>query len=214
MNSTVSSSSTSTIATPSATNNWGFKTPAQFRAALRLAGAFGHQWAEGKNEYIETRTPTPSGAVRIEENWVHTDPKNPAEAAQWVAEADAIRPSYASYGVPCPSWESGSYSFKVSVAPSGVTQMTLDGILVVTLNAEGIPTGVKLATNWVQNWTGRNHNLPEAVQNVIRTLQNGFRQALPASPELAEKAIELFESDRHFWKTGFQIGRRWYIGGV
>ncbi len=203
--------STTTINQICNVTNWGFKTPIQFKAALRLAGAFGHQWAEGKNELVQTRTPTPFGAVRLEENWVHTDPKTPAQAAQWVAEADAVRPSYASYGVPTPRWESGTESFKVSVAPSGVTHMTLDGVLVVKIDPNGTPIDVELAANWVQNWTGRNHNLSEAVQNAVRTLQNGFRQALPASPELAEKAIEIFESDRQFWKTGFQIGRRWWI---
>ena len=194
-----------------ATNNWGFKTPAQFRAAYRLAGAFGHQWGEGKGEWVETRTPTVSGAVRLEETYVRTDPKTPAEAAAFVAEADAVRPSYASYGIPCPRWESGTGSFKVSVAPSGVTHMTLDGVLVVKLNANGTPIDVALASNWVQNWTGRGSNLAEAVRNAVQTLQNGFREALPASPELAEKAIEIFESDRQFWKTGFQSGRRWWI---
>jgi hypothetical protein len=200
---------TATAITNATNNNWGFKTPIQFRVALRLAGAFGHLWAEGRSELVQTRTSTPSGAVRLEENWVHTDPSSPAEAAKWAEEAP--HQIGACYSEPTPRWESGSESFKVSVAPNGVTEMTLDGVLVVTLNAEGTPTGVKMAPNWVQNWTGRGENLAEALKNAIATLETGFRHALPASQALAEKAIEMFESDRQFWRTGFQVGRRWWI---
>jgi hypothetical protein len=193
------------------TSNWGFKTPIQFRVALRLAGAFGHLWAEGRGEYICTRIPMPGGAVKLQEKWVRKEPQTPAEAAQWAEEAP--NQMGAAYTVPTPSWESGSGSFKVLVAPNGATEMTLDGVLIVNLSPEGIPSGVKLAANWQLEWTGRGMNMGEALKNAIQTLSGGFRDPyiLQASPELAAKAINLFESDRQFWRTGFQVGRRWWI---
>ena len=123
---------TSITSTTNNATNWGFKSQIQFEVALRIAGSFGHLWAQGKNEKVETRTPTPSGAMRIEEEWVHIEPSTPQEAHEW-----ASQDPFGGRSEPTPIWESGSGTFGVVVDPDGGHTVTYEGVLWVDYSPEG-----------------------------------------------------------------------------
>ena len=189
-----------TIASNNATNSWGFKTSVQFKVAYRLAQGYGHLWAQGKNEKVETRTPTPSGAIRIEEEWVHMDPSTPQEAHSW-----ASQDPFGGRSEPTPQWESGSGTFGVVVDPDGGYTMTYEGVLWVDYSPSGEQIDAGLVPGW-WNWhldpKGRGGSLGGAMRLACAKGTGGGVQ----KPEF----IRLFEADGNFWRSGFVAGSRWY----
>ena len=181
-----------------ATNNWGFKTSVQFKVAYRLAQGYGHLWAQGKNEKVVTRTPTTSGAIRIEEEWVHMDPSTPQEAHEW-----ASKDPFGGRSEPTPQWESGSKTYKIKVHPSGGWSCILNGILEKSVDAKGKTISWGLVPGWMDKWTGRANTLGEAVILCADHYRYDHHTTI-------ETVVDLFESQRDFWKTGLQAGTRWY----
>ena len=106
----------------------------------------------------------------------------------------------AQYTAPTPSWVSGSSTYKVDITPSGEYTIIMNGIVEFRLNPDGHLLAFKLVPSWQSSWTGRANNLREAMLGVIN-----YQHWVAEHP-----LVELFESDKNFWKTGFVAGTRWY----
>ena len=188
-------------ATATATNNWGFKTPIQFRVAYKVAQSYGHQWAQPT--WVTVRKPQPNGAIKLVEEPVDT--KNPSEAAKaanerLVEENEALGFQLAQHTVPTPKWESGSGTYKVDVAPSGNYTIIVNGMVEFRFDRDGKVLSFKLVPNWITSWCGRAVTGNEAItMAVAESKQWGVNKDL----------IELFEGDKQFWRTGFVPGSRW-----
>jgi hypothetical protein len=184
-------------------NNWGFKTPIQFQVAQRLAQSFHHAWGTVSRE-VEVRTPTPSGAFKIEVRMV--EPSTPAEAAKWVEEDNLLyNPTGQFYGVPTPQWESGSRTYGVVVNPDGGCTMTYCGLIWEDYSPEGKQIDAGLVPGWWE-WAldpkGRGETLGEAMR-LACACGNWHGCQVP-------EFIRLFEADNNFWRSGFVAGSRWY----
>jgi hypothetical protein len=215
MNMNTSSSSTSSTSSTSTTTtiNWGFKTPIQFKVALRLAQQFGHQWAQPT--WVAVRKPQPNGAIKLVEEPLA--PKNPSEAAKaandrLLEENQQLGFQLAQHTVPTPSWESGSGTYNVMVQADGTYTIIKNAILEQKYAPDGQIISVSLVPRWHTvdfNWdwmakshNGRGRNLQESVKLAIK---RGGCESHP-DPTL----IEAFEADSNFWRTGFVAGTRWY----
>lgn len=207
MNSTINASTARSTA-----SNWGFSTPIQFFVAQQLAGRFGHAWGTVSRE-VEIRTPTKSGAMKIEMKRFMAS--SPAEANKWVEEDNLTNPSFAvgqAYGIPTPRWESGSGTFKINVTPTGVYTIIYNKIVEETFTPTGVSVSASTVPGWFNtdfkwNWEAKTHNgrgqtLQESVRLAIR--RGGYDE----KPDTM--LIEAFEADRNFWRTGFLAGTRWY----
>ena len=185
------------------TDNWGFKTPIQFKVAQALAGRFYHAWGVVQRKARVKSTISYWGHI-IETKMV--DPSTPAEAASWVEEDNLLHsPTGQRYGIPTPQWESGSGTFGVVVDPDGGYTMTHEGLLWVDYSPEGEQIDAGLVPGWYewhQNPKGRGRVLGVAMRLACaKGVGGGVQKA---------EFIRLFEADADFWKSGFVAGSRWY----
>lgn len=183
--------------------DWGFKTPIQFRVAKRLAKHFGHLWAQPT--MITVRKPHSNGATKLVEEAV--EPSTPWEAALWANDKydrDAM------FQIPTPKWESGSGTYKVTVHNDGTYTIITNAILMQKYAPDGQIISACMVPGWhavdfTWRWEAKTHNgrattLPAAVKLAVRNGKDSVDLSL----------IEVFESDRNFWRTGFVAGTRWY----
>lgn len=189
--------------------DWGFKTPIQFKVAYQVAQSYGHQWAQPT--WVTVRKPQPNGATKLVEEPV--DPQTPWEAAhaanrRLIEENRSLGFQMAQHTVPTPKWESGSGTYKVSVHSDGRYTIITNAILQETFSPNGQRISASTVPGWhavdfTWNWTktnnGRGRNLPDSVKLAIKK-----------GDEVDLSLVEVFESDRNFWRTGFVAGTRWY----
>jgi len=180
--------------------DWGFKSQIQFRVAYEVAHSYGHQWAQPT--WVTARKPQPNGAVKLVEEAVKPSNVWDAAMAANIRLAEEIKRGWqdAQYTAPTPSWVSGSSTYKVDITPSGEYTIIMNGIVEFRLNPDGHLLAFKLVPSWQSSWTGRANNLREAMLGVIN-----YQHWVAEHP-----LVELFESDKNFWKTGFVAGTRWY----
>lgn len=194
--------------------DWGFKTALQFKQALRLAHEFGHHWAQPT--YILERIDLPNGAVKLVETPVFPiDPNEACSASnyRYMNERDT-----ANYRDPTPSWVSGSGTYRVCVFPDGgytivyngilketfAPQITSEGVMGISKKLELMPDWHKMDFTW--NWEGKNNGRGQTLAKSVKLAC--ARGRVYGQYDLA--IVEIFESDRQFWRTGFVAGTRWY----
>lgn len=183
--------------------DWGFKSPIQFKVAKRVANYFGHLWAQPT--MVTVRKPHNNGATKLVEEAV--EPSTPWEAAVWAYhkyDRDAM------YGIPTPKWESGSGTYKVTVHNDGTYTIITNAILMQKYAPDGQIISACMVPGWhavdfTWRWEAKTHNgrattLPAAVKLAVRNGKDSVDLSL----------IEVFESDRNFWRSGFVAGTRWY----
>ena len=186
----------------------GFASKEQFKTALKLAGQFGHLWA---NQIKDTkRIVLPNGAVKIEE--FYRDPHNQIEAndrAQAYINDMKKRHGYcpAQHGTPTPIWESNTRTFKVRVYWDGSAQVVHYGIIGRNFDPNGNLISWGLTPDWTSHWCGRAESLAQAVYFCHYMYHWGFGGKGSIHPQ---NMVELLESSPVFWKTGLQAGSRWY----
>ena len=182
--------------------DWGFKSPVQFRVAKRLANYFGHLWAQPT--MVTVRKPQPNGTVKLVEEPV--EPSTPWEAALWANDKydrDAM------FQIPTPKWESGSGTYKVTVHNDGRYTIITNAILQETFSPNGQRISASTVPGWhavdfTWKWEAKTHN------GRGQNLQESVKLAIKKGGEVDLSLLELFESDRNFWRTGFVAGTRWY----
>ena len=182
--------------------DWGFKSPIQFVVAKRLAKYFGHLWAQPT--MVTVRKPHSNGATKLVEEAV--EPTTPWEAAVWAYhkyDRDAM------YGIPAPKWESGSGTYRVSVKSDGTYTIITNAILQETFSPNGQRISASTVPGWhavdfTWKWEAKTHN------GRGQNLQESVKLAIKKGGEVDLSLLELFESDRNFWRTGFVAGTRWY----
>jgi hypothetical protein len=202
---------TATASTSTSTNNWGFRSHIQFKVAYRLAQQFGHQWAQPT--WVAVRKPQPNGSIKLVEELI--EPNSPSLAAKaandrLLEENRSLGFQLAQHTVPTPSWESGSGTYKVTVNYDGTYTIITNAILKQQYNPDGQIISACMVPGWhavdfTWDWEAKTHNgratsLPAAVKLAVRNGKDSVDLSL----------IEMFESDRNFWRTGFVAGTRWY----
>jgi len=190
--------------------DWGFKTPIQFQVAYKVAKSYGHQWAQPT--YVTVRKPQPNGATKLVEEPI--DPQNPWDAAmtaniRLLEENKSIGFQLAQHTVPTPKWESGSGTYKVSVHSDGTYTIITNAILQETFSPNGQRISASTVPGWqavdfTWNWLSKTHN------GRGQSLQESVKLAIKKGDKVDLSLVEVFESDRNFWRTGFVAGTRWY----